>query len=130
MNENERQFEHSTRAIFGLSDAWVEDHRIRPRMVGDDRIEMSVLMRISGDFGTYYLRSEVVFTAGEDAGHHVQITRRGGMVVETMEMELAGDRPDGCFEATQRLCEAYISRVEDWYSKAVAADEQAGDDDV
>lgn len=125
MNENRTEFKHSTRAIFGFTEAYVEDHRIRPRMVTSDRIEMSVLMRIGGDVGTYYLRSEVVFGGDDDTGHHVQLSRGGEGVVETMEMEI-DEEPDGSFEATQRICETYISRVEDWYARAVAADE-AGD---
>lgn len=121
MNENTTEFTHSTRAILGLVESRVEDYRIRPREVTDDRIRMQVIMRIGGEYGTYYLRAETVY-GGANAGHCVQLEAQGGDVVDTFEIEESAN-PDGAFAATQRLCETYVSRVEDWYARAVAADE-------
>ena len=125
MNENEsNDFTHSTRAILGFADARCEDHRIRPREVSDECIEMSVLMRLGGEYSRYYLRARVVYSDDEDeAGHRVEIRQHGGDVVDTLEVDWATAQPDDLRDATQAICETYTNAAEDWYGHAVAADE-------
>lgn len=128
MSENESQYEHSIRAIYGLDgEAYVEDHRIRPQTVQEDRLEMSLLMRIGGPYGAFYLRAESTFTDGEDEGHHVEIRRRGGDVVDEFDVDWTTAAPYDTTDATQALHETFIGSAHDWYSHAVAA-EEAGDD--
>lgn len=129
MNENESQFENSIRAIHGVDgDVRVEDHRIHPREVSDDRLEMSLLMRIGGPYGCFYVHAEATFTNEEDEGHYVEIRRHGGDVVDTLEVDWTTAAPSDTTDATQALHETYIAAVGDWYSHALAA-EEAGDQD-
>ncbi|WP_435180463.1 hypothetical protein [Halorussus sp. AFM4] len=124
MSENELQFENSIRSIYSLNgDAYVEDYRIRPKTVSDDRFEMSLLMRLGGPYATYYLRSRTVYSDDEDKGHRVEIRRRGGNTVDTFEVNWTTAEPDDIRDATQALHEIYIAPVNDWYSHALAADE-------
>jgi len=124
MSENEPQFENSIRSIYGLDgEGHVEDYRIQPQEVSDDRLEMSLLMRIDGPYATYYLRAETTFADYEGVGHRVEIRRRGGDVVDEFEVDWATVAPDDTRDATQALHETYISAAGDWYSHAVAADE-------
>lgn len=126
MSENESQNEHSIRAIWQDDVAPVENYRIRPREVSDDRLEMGLLMRLGGPRGKFYVRAEVVFSINEDEdGHHVEIRRRGGDVVDEFTIDWTTADPDDATEATQALCETYINAASDWYSFAVGA-EQAG----
>jgi hypothetical protein len=130
MNENTTEFTHSTRAVFGLADARVEEHDITPRKINGDRTKMAVKMRLGGDYGKYYLTACVVFLPGGVESHKVSIRPRGGNEdIERLSMEMEGAAPDEMFGLTQSLCETYINAASDWYAKAVAA-EESGDDDV
>lgn len=128
MNENKSQFEHSIRSIYALDgDARVEDYRIRPQEVNDDRTKMSLLMRMAGPHGAFYVRATTTFAADEgEQGHRVEIRRRAGDVVDELEVDWATADPGDSMGATQALHETYIGAVGDWYAYALAA-EEAGD---
>jgi len=127
MNENDSQNENSIRAIWQDDEGRVENHRIRPQEASDDKLEMSLLMRLGGPSGKFYVRAEVTFSdGGDEEGHYVEIRRRGGDVVDEFTIDWTTASPGDATEATQALCETYLHAASDWYAFAVGA-EQAED---
>ncbi|WP_096391460.1 hypothetical protein [Halopenitus persicus] len=130
MNDNENDFEneHSIRAIWTDGEGRVEDHRIRPQEVSEDKLEMSLLMRLGGPRGRFYLHAEVTFADDEDeGGHHIEIRRRAGDVVDEFTIGWTTADPDDATGATQAIYETYLHAADDWYAFAVGA-EQAEDE--
>jgi hypothetical protein len=113
--------------IYAEDTAHVEDFRIRPEEVSDDRLEMKVSMRIGGGEAVYYLHADVQY-GGEDEGHEVVIRRRGADVVDAFETDIVTTEPGDEMEAVQAIHETYLAAKDDWYSHARSADE-AGDED-
>jgi len=105
-------------------EAYVEDYRIRPREIEPgERVVMSVLMRISGDRGTFYVDANVIFGDGDDAGHRIVVRERGSGHVEEIEGGWTTAEPVGMVEASQAVHECYVGSVDDWYEFAVNAAE-------
>lgn len=127
MNENiENKIENSIETIYADESAYVENFRIRPITVGDDGVEMQVMMRIGGGEAVYYLRATARY-ADTDVGHAIRIERTDGELVDEFETDVVTASPSDLYDAVQAVQETYVQAYEDWYSYAVAADETADD---
>lgn len=117
----DREQEQSMETIYAEDTAYVEEFKIRPVEVSDDRLEMKVVMRIGGGEAVYYLAADVQY-GGDDEGHHVTIRRRSADVVDEFETDVVTASPDCEKDAVQAIHETYLKAVNDWYEHARAAD--------
>lgn len=127
MSENEHTpEEQQIKTIYGGDEAYVEDFRIRPVAVEDDRLKMHVKMRVGGAESIYYVSATATYAEDENTGHHISIHRVDGHLIDEFDTSVITASPSDTIDAVQALHEVYVQAADDWYDYARDAGE-AGD---